>query len=271
MTAFCQPLSMSVAEEMLQSVARAVCDRDGDNQQQRESRTRQMVTSTLGLAPRDGMELMLATLVFGHFQMILDSMSDVFHGQADALKAKTKTTIVPLGRAMLEMLKELRVMQSRPVVGSMEDVKPEVTAEARPAQPAAPAEPTPDSPGLFEADLAILTDPRLALPDEVVAWLAGVAASTPETEVTDPTSEALADTSAIPVQKAPWLTPVNGFAGMKPSLPESDDADRHMWADDKRSVEEHTVSYHETLAAAYETLAQQRAELAADAKAASAD
>jgi hypothetical protein len=153
----------------------------------------------------------------------------------------------------------------------MEDVKPEVTAEARPAQPAAPAEPTPDPPGLFDADLAILTDPRLALPDEVVAWLAGVAASTPETEVTDPTSEALADTSAIPVQKAPWLTPVNGFAGMKPSLPESDDADRHMWADDKRSVEEHTVSYHETLAAAYETLAQQRAELAADATAASGD
>ena len=121
MTASCQPLPRTVAEEMLQVVARALCDRAGDSPEQREGRTRQMVSSTLGMAPRDGLEFMLATLAFGHFQIILDSMSDVFRGQTDALKAKTKTTIVPLGRAMLEMIKELRVVQVRPVEQSEQD------------------------------------------------------------------------------------------------------------------------------------------------------
>jgi hypothetical protein len=132
MAAYCQPVPRNVAEAMLQVVARALCDRADDSPELRAGRTRQLVTTTLGLAPRDGVELMLATLAFGHFQVILDSMSDVFRGQADALKAKTKTTIVPLGRAMLEMLRELRLMQARPMVQATEGVRVEAAPQAQP-------------------------------------------------------------------------------------------------------------------------------------------
>src|SRR6202795_5191149 len=117
MTTPCQPLPLPVAEEMLQVVTRAICDRPGDTSAQRDSRTRQMVHSVLGFEPRDGLEYMLSTVAFGHFLLILDSMRDVFQGQADAMKAKTKTTIVALDRTMLEMIKELRVVRGRPVSG----------------------------------------------------------------------------------------------------------------------------------------------------------
>jgi hypothetical protein len=139
MTSPCQPLPLPVAEEMLQVVTRAICDRPGDNSNQRESRTRQMVHSVLGFEPRDGLEYMLSTVAFGHFLLILDSMRDVFQGQADAMKAKTKTTIVALDRTMLEMIKELRVVRRRPVSRSAEDARREQVGP--PAASVTPSEP----------------------------------------------------------------------------------------------------------------------------------
>ena len=56
MSTHCQPLPRPLVEEMLQVVARAICDRPSDNAAQRESRTRQMVHSVLGFEPRDGLE-----------------------------------------------------------------------------------------------------------------------------------------------------------------------------------------------------------------------
>ena len=66
MTAHVQPLSANLVQEMLQLVARAICDRPGENTALRETRTNQMVHATLGFAPRDGLELMLARLATGH-------------------------------------------------------------------------------------------------------------------------------------------------------------------------------------------------------------
>src|ERR1700688_4289114 len=102
MSSPCQPLPQPVAEEMLQVVARAIWDSPGDTSAQRASRTRHMVHAALGFEPGDGLEYMLSTIAFGHFQFILDSMRDVFQGQTDAMKARTKTAIVALDRAMLE-------------------------------------------------------------------------------------------------------------------------------------------------------------------------
>src|SRR5258708_2825055 len=129
MSSPCQPLPQPVAEEMLQVVARAICDRPGDSSTQRDSRTRQMVHSVLGFEPRDGLEYMLSTIAFGHFQLILDSMRDVFQGQTDAMKARTKTTIVALDRAMLDMVKELRVTRRRPMAGAVEEALLEETRQ----------------------------------------------------------------------------------------------------------------------------------------------
>jgi hypothetical protein len=110
-----------------------------------------MVYSTVGMQPRDGLEYMLATLVFGHFNLILDSMREVFQGQMDSMKAKTKTTIVALDRSMLALVKELRTTRQRPVMLWAEAAAqkaaeatigtPDVAVAAEPAsvRPTAPA------------------------------------------------------------------------------------------------------------------------------------
>jgi hypothetical protein len=90
MTEHYQTLPRNLVEEMLQLVARAICERPGESAAQRDSRANQMVHCTLGFAPRDGLELMLASLTIGHFHLILDSMRDVFQGELAQLKAKTK-------------------------------------------------------------------------------------------------------------------------------------------------------------------------------------
>lgn len=173
MSASCHPLPASLAEEMLQVAARALCDRPGDNAAERESRTRQMVHATLGLEPRDGLELMLATMTFGHFQLILDSMSEVFHDGEGPAKAKAKSTIVALGRAMLGMMKELRLQQRRRPAQAADAAVPVAEPEAQTA-PAAGAEPPPVAPEESSPVApAVVVDPRLGLPEEVVAWLTG--------------------------------------------------------------------------------------------------
>jgi hypothetical protein len=145
MTATCQPIPQSVAQEMLQVVARAVCDRPGETDAQRESRTRQMVHATLGCEPRDGLEYMLSTLVFAHFNLILDSMRDVFQGQMDSVKQRTKTNIVALDRSMLGLLKELRAERKRPLTRTADDAPPEAIAAQTPPGPTPPG-PTPLGP-----------------------------------------------------------------------------------------------------------------------------
>jgi hypothetical protein len=128
MTSICHPLPQPVVEEMLQIAARAICHRPGDTAKQRESRTRQMVYSIIGFEPRDALEYMIATMIVGHFHLILDSMHGVFQGQMDSVKAQTKTGVVALDRAMLAYVKELRLIRQRPLAGWAEDARRQTDA-----------------------------------------------------------------------------------------------------------------------------------------------
>jgi hypothetical protein len=138
MTAACEPLPKSVAEELLQVVAQSICDRPGESAAQRDSRTRQMVHSTMGMQPRDGLEYMLSTMLVGHFHLILHSMREVFRGQTDIQSTRTKSTIVALDRAMIGMIKEFRVQRTRPLANWTAEV-PVVASEETVAPPLAPA------------------------------------------------------------------------------------------------------------------------------------
>jgi hypothetical protein len=142
MTTFCHPLPQSVAQEILTSVVRSVCDNPGQPRAQREAKARAVVHGTLGFQPRDTLEIILASLGIVHFNLILDSAHDVFNGQADTLKARTKSTIVALDRALLGMVKELRVAQTRPVKEAAETPVPEPIEPPahEPAPPPHPAE-----------------------------------------------------------------------------------------------------------------------------------
>ena len=157
MTATCLPLPVSSIHALFQDMGRALCDRPGQTAAEQEARTWCMVHAILGLQPRDGLEYMLSGMATGHFHLILDSMRDVFQGQIDTMKARTKAGIVALDRAMLSLLKELRVSQTRPVAEEARDATrpaaapPEARAGTQPA-PAPPeetfsplAEPSPEA------------------------------------------------------------------------------------------------------------------------------
>jgi hypothetical protein len=155
MTAYCHPMPHQIAEEMLQVVARAICDRPGESPAQRESRTHQMVHSVTGLTPRDELEYMLSSLVVGHFNLILDSLHEVFAGQTEAMKARTKSTIVALDRAFIGLIRELRTERKRPLMKWTEAARPAAEAE-RPVEVKAPA----------SDDAALVAEMALALREE---------------------------------------------------------------------------------------------------------
>jgi hypothetical protein len=253
----CQPLPQSVAEEMLQVVARAICDRPGDNPAQRESRTRQMVYSTMGFQPRDGLEYMLATMLVGHFNLILDSMHDVFLGQMDTMKARTKTTITALDRTMLAFVRELRLAGIRPVArGAMEAA--DRTMAGVTDQPA----PRPESvtPSATQA----------AEPAREEAKPAAARIVPPQTRPTD-------TTKPRPAASAPVASHIGA------PHPVASPGDAPTWAkpvarpmgksDEEDMLEQHMADFQQALEAATETLAQARAldSAAAAAKAASGD
>jgi hypothetical protein len=138
----CQPLPQSVAEGMLQSATRMLCDRSADSADQRDALTRQMVYSTLGFEPRDGLEYMIATLIFGHYHAILDAMHGLLQGQLESMKVQTRSGIIGLDRMLLAHCQELRLIRRRPLAHWAEDAKRQAEAGRAAATPA-PAAPSP--------------------------------------------------------------------------------------------------------------------------------
>lgn len=157
MTAFCQPLPVFVIEDLFRDVARSLCERPADTIAEKEVRIQRMVHTALGFQPRDGMEYMLTTMTMGHFDLIMDSMHDVFQGQIDTLKARTKSGIVALGRSLLGLARELRTYQARPLV---ENVSTGMAAAAVVQPPIAAASPGPeDAPEASPPSVNLATPP----------------------------------------------------------------------------------------------------------------
>jgi hypothetical protein len=277
MTATCQPLPKSVAEEMLQVVARALCDQPGDNAGQRDSRTRQMVYATMGFEPRDGLEYMLSTMVFGHFNMLLDSMRDVLQGQMDSMKARTKTTIVALDRSMLGFVKEFRSLRSRPLAHGAEDAwRPvpeqaagEMTPEAVGLPPEAMAEAEPatapvESPATEAPFAAMETPPAAAAPNQPTAN-SGLAR-----DERAPTIQTTFEPvwAAPPVTRAPMPDAAKRLERIAPAMPgfERPGGLPPMELEDG-TIEDHIAAFQDALVAMAETLTEARARDGAPAEA----
>ena len=261
----CHPLHQTLCNEMLQIVARSICDRPADNPAQRNSRTRQMIFSTMGLEPRDGLEFMLTTMIVGHFHLLLDSMSDVFQGQMDQMKARTKSTIVALDRSMLSFVKEMAVARRRPAVRWSEDAAraPEAVAEAAgvPADNAIPRTPpgekTQDTP-----EPAVTKPPAAAMPARTVP----VGVAPPRVK------------PARVAQEAAQIAGTPAGDGMRAEARRLAEAARSADrsgepAGDDETLRRHVAEFHEAFLAMAETLTEARAldDEAAAAKAAGGD
>jgi hypothetical protein len=132
--------SAAMPPGMINSIAEAICARPHDTAAQRAARF-SMVTATVhGLQPGDAMEVMLAGMAVTHAYLIEDAARDVFRGQDERLKARTRSAIVALDRGMVGFLKELREVQA----GRR---KAEVAAKPEPeAVTSLDAAPAPDRP-----------------------------------------------------------------------------------------------------------------------------
>jgi hypothetical protein len=178
-----QPIPPAVTAGMVQNIVDALCDRPGDSDATRATRTRDVVHSVQAFRPRDPVEVMLAGMAVIHAYLIQDAAHDLSRGQDARFKARTKTSIVALDRGMLGFLKELRVARARvfegeappgpvpeaagvaPVAGaatkiSVEEVKQQ-PASARPdavlspSRTEAPQPPVPQLPSLRRADTSV--------------------------------------------------------------------------------------------------------------------
>ena len=118
MNSTCHPIHQTEAQEMLQSVVRAICDRPGENAEQREVRARDVERSVRAFAPRDPVEIMLAGMAVGHCHLILDSLHSALSAPAGGVAGRTNSGIAGLDRAMIGLLKELRIAQTRPLEGA---------------------------------------------------------------------------------------------------------------------------------------------------------
>ena len=138
MTQRCHPIPRDVAQTILGTAARSLCDRPGQDAAEREAQTRLMIHTVLGMEPRDGLELMLAIAVFGQFTLLLDTMRDIHLGQEDAARVRAKAGISGLTRSLIGLLGEFRRARARPVAD-----RPEAAPEPETAAPPPAAEPSP--------------------------------------------------------------------------------------------------------------------------------
>jgi hypothetical protein len=135
-----QETGPGVSPTMLQGIVASICDRPGDTDAQREARSRDVVDAVQGFEPRDPVELMLAGMAVIHAHLIQDSVHDLVREQDDRLRARGKSTIVALDRAMVGFLKELRIARKRtPAPSDAEERRPNdvPTSDAGPIAPSA--------------------------------------------------------------------------------------------------------------------------------------
>ena len=175
MTASCHPFPADAAQSFFALATRALCDHPGEARPDAEARTRQMVHTALGFEPRDGLEFMLSTLVYGQLTLILDAIHDVFHAEPGPAKHRARSGVVALNRALLSTLRELCLRKARPLAQCAKATQaetapksatpppgPRPAAEAKPPPqpPSRPIQPHPAQPHLAQPHLAQPHPPR---------------------------------------------------------------------------------------------------------------
>jgi hypothetical protein len=108
-----QEFHQIMSPTMLQDVVEAICDRPGDTADQRDARSRDVIASVQGFAPRDPVELMLVGMVVMHAWLIQHTARDLAGERDERSRARTKSSIVALDRGMLGFLREFRTARKR--------------------------------------------------------------------------------------------------------------------------------------------------------------
>jgi hypothetical protein len=135
-------------------MAKAVCERNGESEQQKFVRSQAAVHTIMSFLPRDVIEAMLAGHCVMFHAVMTDSIHETLRGEIDTMRRGTRSNIVALNKVFCGNLDRLERHQSRPEEGRRDmpvtqpgQAQPEMEIAARtPAPlPDAPAV-TPDVP-----------------------------------------------------------------------------------------------------------------------------
>ncbi len=149
MTAVCHPIPASAAQSYFAQAKQAFCDdRPGETPAQGAARTKRMVHTVLGLEPRDGLEYMIATLIEGQYQVLMNAMATAL--KDETANPRALSGIAALSRVFVSLLRESRTARKRPLEEPAAPTQTEPPAgtepqhTAEPAQPPAAPEPAPN-------------------------------------------------------------------------------------------------------------------------------
>jgi hypothetical protein len=111
-------------------MARAVSTRDGENEQQKLTRSYAAVQTIMHFMPRDAIEAMLAGHCLMFHEAIVDGIRITLRGEQDKLRRATRANLVSLDKCFGENLARLERYRSRPSEGTRDEPEAE-PVEAR--------------------------------------------------------------------------------------------------------------------------------------------
>ena len=155
-------------------IVRALSDRPGQTEAQRQTRRGDAQTFILSFQPRDAIELMLCGQSVLFNELLADGAKDVLRGMVDTMKLKSIGGLVNMARIVqghVDRLDKRGIAPAREVVVAAEEEKPEAVA-------AALVEPCP----VGEAMAPAVEDETVARAAALVSLLTGQAATEPAEE-----------------------------------------------------------------------------------------
>jgi hypothetical protein len=123
-------------------IVRALSDRPGQTEAQRETRRGDAETFILSFRPRDAIELMLCGQSVLFNELLADGAKDVLRGMVDTMKLKSIGGLVNMARIVqghVDRLDKRGIAPAREVVVAAEEKKPAAVAEPCPVDEARPA------------------------------------------------------------------------------------------------------------------------------------
>ena len=98
-------------------MAKAICERNGETQQQQFLRSQAAAHMIMGFLPRDVIEAILAGHCVMFHELMVDSIRDTLRGELDTMRRATRSNIVAMDKAFGNNLTRLERYQMRPSEG----------------------------------------------------------------------------------------------------------------------------------------------------------
>lgn len=102
-------------------MAQAVCERNGESQQQKFNRLQAAAHTIMGFLPRDVIETMLAGHCVMIHEVMTNSIRDTLRGQMDSYRRTTRANLVALDKCFGTNLERLEHYRTRPSQGRRDE------------------------------------------------------------------------------------------------------------------------------------------------------